>query len=93
MKIINTQDFIEGFWEYNDNTKFLKEKYEKEYEILKKDKNINCNEKIILTILMIYFIEKNYSELLNELSFVIKKGKIFINKETKSNYEEFIKLI
>jgi hypothetical protein len=93
MKIINTQDFIEGFWEYNDNTKFLKEKYEKEYEILKKDKNINCNEKIILTILMIYFIEKNYSELLNELSFVIKKGKIFINKETKSNYEELIKLI
>ena len=93
MKIINTQDFIEGFWEYNDNTKFLKEKYEKEYEILKNDKNINCNEKIILTILMIYYIEKNYSELLNELSFVIKKGKIFINKETKSNYEEFIKLI
>ena len=93
MKIINTQDFIEGFWEYNDNTKFLKEKYEKEYEILKKDKNINCNEKIILTILMIYYIEKNYSELLNELSFVIKKGKIFINKETKSNYEELIKLI
>ena len=93
MKIINTQDFIEGFWDYNENTKFLKEKYEKEYEILKKDKNINCNEKIILTILMIYYIEKNYTELLNELSFVIKKGKIFINKETKSNYEEFIKLI
>ena len=93
MEIINTQDFIEGFWGNNEHTKYVKEKYEKEYEILNKDKILNNNEKIILTILMIYFIEKDYPELLNELSLVIKKAKIFINKETKNNYEEIIKQI
>ena len=93
MEIINTQDFIEGFWGYNEHTKYVKEKYEKEYEILIKDKILNNNEKIIITILMIYFIEKDYPELLNELSLVIKKAKIFINKETKNNYEEIIKQI
>ena len=93
MKMIKTQDFIEGFWHFNEYTLFLKKKYEKEYEILKNDKIINDNAKIILTILIIYYIENNHSELLNELSLIIKKGKIFIKKETKSNYEEFIKLI
>jgi hypothetical protein len=91
MKIINLQDFIDGFWEYNENTKYVKEKYEKEYEILKNDKILNNNDKIIITILIIYYIEKEYPELLNELSLVIKKAKIFINKETKSSFEEIIK--
>ena len=91
MKIINLQDFIDGFWEYNENTKYIKEKYEKEYEILKNDKILNNNDKIIITILIIYYIEKEYPELLNELSLVIKKAKIFINKETKSSFEEIIK--
>ena len=91
MKIINLQDFIDGFWEYNENTKYVKEKYEKEYEVLKNDKILNNNDKIIITILIIYYIEKEYPELLNELSLVIKKAKIFINKETKSSFEEIIK--
>ena len=91
--MIKTQDFIEGFWDINGETLFLKKNYEKEYEILKNDKMINDNIKIILTILIIYYIENNSPELLNELSLIIKKGKIFINKETKSNYEEFIKLM
>ena len=91
MKIINLQDFIDGFWEYNENTNYIKEKYEKEYEILKNDKILNINDKIIITILIIYYIEKEYPELLNELSLVIKKAKIFINKETKSSFEEIIK--
>ena len=49
MKMINTQDFIEGFWEYNEQTKYVKEKYEKEYDLL--IKNGNINEKIAMTIL------------------------------------------
>ena len=54
MKMIKTQDFIERFWHFNGYTLFLKKKYEKEYEILKNDKIINDNAKIILTILIIY---------------------------------------
>ena len=93
MRIINTQDFIDGYWENNDETKYVKEKYKKEYQILKNNKMINNNEKIIITILIIYDIEKDYPELLNELSLVIKKAKIFIKKETKNSFEEFIKEI
>ena len=93
MRIINTQDFIDGYWENNDETKYVKEKYKKEYQILKNNKMINNNEKIIITILIIYDIEKYYPELLNELSLVIKKAKIFIKKETKNSFEEFIKEI
>ena len=29
MKMINTQDFIEGCWEKNEYTKIVKEKYKK----------------------------------------------------------------
>ena len=43
--IIYTQDFIKGFWNYNDLTKLVKEKYEKEYEIFKK---LN-NDKVCMT--------------------------------------------
>ena len=93
MRIINTQDFIDGYWENNDETKYVKEKYKKEYQILKNNKMINNNEKIIITILIIYDIEKDYPELLNELSLVIKKAKIFIKKETRNSFEEFIKEI
>ena len=35
MKMINTQDFIDGFWEENNYTKIIKEQYQKEYDLLK----------------------------------------------------------
>ena len=31
MKIIKTQDIINGFWEINKQTKIILEKYKKEY--------------------------------------------------------------
>ena len=93
MKIINTQDFIDGFWELNEQTNYVKEKYEKEYELLKENSKIIGNDKIVMTILVVYFIEKKCAELLNELSLVIKKAKIFIKKETKTDYEDIIKEI
>ena len=66
--IIYTQDFIKGFWNYNDLTNLVKEKYEKEYEILKK---LN-NDKVCMTILIIYVINKDYPEYLDELSPIFK---------------------
>ena len=93
MQIINTQDFINGCWDINDKTKIVKEKYEKEFELLKNLKNKNVDDKIAMTIIIIYFISKEHSELLNELIMIIKKGKIFIQDKTKETYEYFIKEI
>ena len=93
MKMINTQDFIDGCWEENNYTKLIKEKYQKEFDLLKTLKNKNINDRTALTILVIYFINKEHSELLKDLIMIIKKGKIFIQKETNDNYENIIKEI
>ena len=34
MEIINTQNFIEGYWDLNEKTKIIKKDYEKEYNLL-----------------------------------------------------------
>ena len=93
MKMIKTQDFIEGYWDENEYTKIIKKKYKKEFNLFKKFKKKNLNDKIILTILVIYFINKEHTELLSDLIMVIKKGKIYIQNETKNNYEDLIKEI
>ena len=33
MKIVKTQDYINGFWEINEMTKFIFKKYKKEYDL------------------------------------------------------------
>ena len=93
MEMINTQDFIEGYWEQNDKTKKIIEKYEKEYKLIKEIKNKKFDEKTVITILIIYCINKDYNDLLNELIMVIKKAKMFIQKITKDSYENIIKEI
>ena len=92
MKIINTQDFVEGLWKINEYTEIIKEKYKKEYDLLK-EKNIYINDKVAITILIIYFINKEHSELLEELLMIIRKAKIFIMNETKDTYENIAKEI
>jgi len=93
MKMIGTQNFIEGFWEENEYTKIIKDKYQKEYDLIKEIKNKNMNEKIALTILIIYFMNKEHSNLISELIMIIKKAKQFILKETKDSYDNIIKEI
>ena len=89
MKMINTQDFIEGYWEENEYTKIVKEKYKNEFELLKGLKDKSIDDKTALTILIIYFIDKEYSDLL----MIIKKAKAHIQKITKEKYENIIKEI
>ena len=93
MEMIRTQNFIEGFWEINDKTKIILDKYEKEFELLMKLENRNIDEKVAITILIIYYIYKEYSGLLNELMLIIQKGKKYINKITKITYEDILKEI
>ena len=93
MEIINTQDFIDGFWEENKKTKIIKEKYKKEYNLLENLKNKNIDNKVAMTIIIIYYIKKEHPELLNELMMIIKKAELFIQKQTNDSYENIIKEI
>ena len=93
MKMINTQDFIDGCWEENEYTKIIRDKYKKEFNLLKGIKNKNISDKNALTILIIYFINKEHSELLADLLMIFKKAKIYIKKEINDSYENIIKLI
>ena len=93
MEMIDTQDFIEGYWEENDKTKIIIEKYEKEFKLIKDLKNKNIDEKIAVTILIIYYIYKEHSNSSNDLVMVIKKAKKYIQKVTNDSYENIIKEI
>jgi hypothetical protein len=93
MKIIYTQNIFEGFWEENDMTKIIKDKYLKEYNLLKELKDKKINDKVAMTIIIIYFVIKEHPELTNELSMIIEKAKSFINKALDTSYDNIIKEI
>ena len=65
MKIVNTQDFIKGFWKENKYTKIIEEKYSKEYNSLKELKEININERNTVSILVVLFIYSEHKELID----------------------------
>jgi hypothetical protein len=91
MNIINSQDFIQGFWDVNELTKTVMDKYKKEFDMLKGLEGMD--DKIAMTILIIYFINKEHSDLLSELILIIKKGKQYIQKNMKDNYENIIQKV
>ena len=91
MKMVGTQNFIEGYWEENQYTKIIKNKYQKEYEQIKEIKDKNMNDTIALTILIIYFLNKEHPNLISELIMIIKKAKQFISKQTNDSYDNIIK--
>ena len=93
MTIIKTQNFVSGFWDINDKTKNIKKIYEKEFNLLIGLKGKNIDNTIAMTIIMIYFINKQHSELLKELIMIIKKAKLYIQDKTKNTYENIIKEI
>ena len=93
IEMINTQDFINGFWEENEKTNIIKEKYKKEFNLLENLKNKNIDNKVAMTIIIIYYIHKEHPELLNELMMIIKKAELFIQKQTNDSYENIIKEI
>ena len=84
---------MEGYWDLNEITELIKDKYKKKFDLLKELKDKNIDDRVAITILTIYFITKEHSELLNELVMIIQKAKIFVNNEIKDSYESIIKLI
>ena len=92
MKIINSQNFLEGYWDINGKTMNIKNKYETEFNKLKELKILNNNDIIAMTIIVIYFIYKNYKEIIDELIMIIKKGKLYIKDKTGDSYDNIIKI-
>ena len=91
MKIINSQNFIEGFWDINNKTKIIKKKYENEFKLLKGLKGQKIDDIIAMTIIIIYFINKEHKELLGELVMILKKAKLYIQDKIEDSYENIIK--
>ena len=93
MEIIKTQDFIDGFWDINTKTEIVKKKYQKEFNtLLGLNKNNNkINNKVLMTLLVIYYIYDEYPELIDEIIMIIKKGKLFIQNTCNESYEDLIK--
>ena len=58
MKMIKTQNFVKGYWNENEETKSIKERYKKEYDLLKGLNDKNVSDDVVLTIIIIYFIYK-----------------------------------
>ena len=83
-------NFIKGFWEKNEHTKIIEEKYSKEFNSLKEFKELNINERVAISILVVLFIYSEQKELIDELYLIIKKAKIFIRKETNDTYENIL---
>ena len=90
MKIINCQNFVEGFWDINDKTKIIKKKYENEFKLLKGLKGQKIDDIIAMTIIIIYFINKEHKELLEELVMILKKAKLYIQDKVGDSYENII---
>ena len=91
MKIINCQNFVEGFWDINNKTKIIKKKYENEFKLLKELKDKKIDDIVAITIIIIYFINKEHKELLDELIMILKKAKLYIQKKIGDSYENIIK--
>ena len=89
--IVLTQDLMEGFWDCNDETikivKEIKDIYDKASNKIKglminsnvKEKDI-LERKILHTFIIIYFIENNAIEKIDEFKLLIEKGKNFLKK-------------
>ena len=96
-KLIMSQNIIEGYWDENDETKKIINildkdminRINKKIKLLYKGEKEN-NNKIKYTILVIFYINTNFSEKINEYKLVINKAKKFlinqgINYEPKYN--------
>ena len=89
-----TQDAIEGFWDENNETKKLIniitsdifDKIKNKITVLNKGVNEN---KIIFTILVIYYLKTKCASKLNQYILVINKANKFLNKNG-INYDNIV---
>jgi hypothetical protein len=94
-KLIISQNIIEGYWDENEETKELMNIFQqaKIDQIIEKIKSLNKGEenenKIKYTILVIYYLNTEYSDKIDEYILIINKGKKYLlNQGIK--YEDII---
>ena len=91
--IILGQDFINGNWKKDEQTKILIEEEKDLFERIKKyseDKGIN-DENGLITLLILLYIFKKKNEKMEELKFVINKAKNYIKKIYNSDFDDIMK--
>ena len=94
LRLIMSQDIIEGSWNVNEDTKKLiniitHEKFNLIDNKVKGLKKGDQETKIIYTILVIYYLMTKHSEKLNDYKLVINKAKKFLMSKG-INYDDFI---
>ena len=77
----------------NDVTVIIKKKYENEFELLKATDINDIDDNVVMTTIIIYFLNKEHPELNLELIMIIKKAKLFIKNKIGISYEKLIKNI
>ena len=81
---------MEGFWDINNETEIIKAKYGKEFKLLKKLEGKNIDDNVAMTIIIIYFINKEYSKYVNEMMMIIKKAKLYVQTKVWYSCEKII---
>ena len=95
IKLIMSQDILEGFWNQNKETKNLeknipKDVYDKITNKIKAlNKGLEEETKIIYTSLVIYFLNSNLRDKLNDYKLIINKGKKYLISQGLK-YEDII---
>ena len=89
-ELVLTQDIFDGFWDLNPQTNLLIEKEKKVYEKIEnimKERNVN-DQRIKVTLLVLYYLKSNNSINKIEYSLIIKKGINFL-ENNGINYKDF----
>ena len=80
--MILTQDIIDGFWDENEQTKFIISKYQKKYSQIESYlKDINSVEfkKMAVTFIVLYYLKKDESSKLQRYMIIINKAETFLD--------------
>ncbi len=82
INLITSQDFINGNWKENEDIKIIKKTYIRIFDFIKNEfnKNLNNYKELLFTFIVLYYLEKEKSEMLNDLEYSIYKAKNYFSK-------------
>ena len=87
MEIIFCQNIIEGFWEINYDTNFMKEHYPNKFKKLKEK---NFDDITAITILIVGYLSKECIEYSESLALILKKAKLFLKNKLVLSFNKII---
>ena len=95
-KIIMSQDIIEGYWEENENTKNIENKFKEIFNkisnFIESNEKIKDKSKVKYTFIILYYLINDEKEKLNENKLIINKGKKYLISNNTSYDEIFSKI-